>query len=76
MGRQRYPHARESTTTVDCGASTGARVRLRKVELQKLADETEISLQATVQSDSILAKALVDRHAGLIAMQDLETLGQ
>ena len=40
MGRQRYPNARELTVTADCGGSNGARVRLWKVELQKLADET------------------------------------
>ena len=39
MGRQRYPHAHELTITADCGGSNGARVRLWKVELQKLADE-------------------------------------
>ena len=36
----RYPNARELTVTADCGGSKGARVRLWKVELQKLADET------------------------------------
>ena len=40
MGGQRYPHARELTITPDCGGSNGARVRLWKIELQKLADET------------------------------------
>ena len=40
MGRARYPQARELTITADCGGSNGARVRLWKVELQKLADET------------------------------------
>ena len=40
MGRQRYSNARELTITADCGGSNGARVRLWKVELQKLADET------------------------------------
>jgi len=40
MGRRRYPNARELTITADCGGSNGARVRLWKVELQKLADET------------------------------------
>jgi hypothetical protein len=40
MGRQRYPNARELTITADCGGSNGGRVRLWKVELQKLADET------------------------------------
>src|SRR5437588_3820144 len=40
MGRQRYPDARELTITADCGGSNGARVRLWKLELQKLADET------------------------------------
>ena len=40
MGRQRYPNARKLTVTADCGGSNGARVRLWKVELQKLANET------------------------------------
>jgi hypothetical protein len=44
MGRQRYPKARELTITADCGGSNGARVRLWKVELQKLADETDLVL--------------------------------
>jgi Rhodopirellula transposase DDE domain len=42
MGRQRYPDARELTITADCGGSNGARVRLWKVELQKLANETRL----------------------------------
>jgi hypothetical protein len=44
MGRQRYPKAHELTITADCGGSNGARVRLWKVELQKLADETGLAL--------------------------------
>jgi len=40
MGRKRYPGMRELTITADCGGSNGARVRLWKVCLQKLADET------------------------------------
>jgi hypothetical protein len=40
MGRGRYPRARELTITADCGGSNGARVRLWKLELQKLADES------------------------------------
>jgi len=42
MGRQRYPQARELTITADCSGSNGARVRLWKLELQKLADETSL----------------------------------
>ena len=45
MGRQRYPDARELTVTADCGGSNGARVRLWKLELQKLADETELVIR-------------------------------
>jgi hypothetical protein len=45
MGRQRYPNARELTITADCGGSNGARVRLWKVELQKLADETRLAIK-------------------------------
>jgi len=44
MGRQRYPKAHELTITADCGGSNGARVRLWKVELQNLADETGLTL--------------------------------
>jgi len=44
MGRERYPEASELTITADCGGSNGARVRLWKVELQKLADETGLTL--------------------------------
>ena len=45
IGRQRYPHMRELTITADCGGSNGARVRLWKVELQKLADESGLTLR-------------------------------
>ncbi len=45
MGRQRYPKAQELTITADCGGSNGARVRLWKVELQKLADETGLAIK-------------------------------
>lgn len=45
MGRRRYPKARKLTITADCGGSNGARVRLWKVELQKLADETGLTLR-------------------------------
>jgi len=44
IGRQRYPRMRQLTITADCGGSNGARVRLWKVELQKLADESGITL--------------------------------
>jgi hypothetical protein len=44
MGRERYPQASELTITADCGGSNGARVRLWKVELQRLADETGLTL--------------------------------
>ncbi len=45
IGRQRYPHMRELTITADCGGSNGARVRLWKVELQKLADESGLTMR-------------------------------
>ena len=44
MGRERYPKASELTITADGGGSNGTRVRLWKVELQKLADETGLVL--------------------------------
>lgn len=39
MGRRVYPKAKELLITADGGGSNGARVRLWKVELQRLADE-------------------------------------
>jgi len=40
LGQQRYPNASTLQITADCGGSNGNRVKLWKVELQKLADET------------------------------------
>ena len=45
IGRVRYPLMRELTITADCGGSNGVRVRLWKVQLQKLADETGITIK-------------------------------
>ena len=42
MGIERYPDMSELTITADGGGSNGARVRLWKIELQKLADETNL----------------------------------
>ena len=44
MGRARYSNAAELLITADCGGSNGYRVRLWKVELQKLADETGMTV--------------------------------
>jgi Rhodopirellula transposase DDE domain len=44
LGRQRYPHATRLQITADCGGSNGNRVRLWKVELQRLADETGLQI--------------------------------
>ena len=44
MGRERYPHATSLTITADGGGSNGSRVRLWKLELQKLADEVGLSI--------------------------------
>jgi len=45
MGRVRYPVAKKLLITADCGGSNGVRVKLWKVELQKLADETGLTLE-------------------------------
>jgi len=39
VGQLAYPHAKELMITADGGGSNGSRVRLWKVELQRLADE-------------------------------------
>jgi hypothetical protein len=44
MGRERYPAMNQLMITADGGGSNGSRVRLFKVELQKLADETGLIL--------------------------------
>jgi len=44
MGQQRYPKARRLTITADGGGSNGARVRLWKLELQRLADELGLAI--------------------------------
>ena len=44
MGRQRYPGTPKLTITADGGGSNGARVRLWKLELQKFADDTGLTL--------------------------------
>ena len=44
MGRKRYPTAKRLLITADCGGSNGARVRLWKLELQKLADQAGLAI--------------------------------
>ena len=44
MGREVYPTAKHLLITADSGGSNGSRVRLWKVELQNLADETGMSI--------------------------------
>jgi hypothetical protein len=45
MGRERYPTTDALMITADGGGSNGSRVKLFKLELQKLADETGLTLQ-------------------------------
>ena len=44
MGRHRYANAHSLTITADGGGSNGSRLRLWKIELQKLADELGLSI--------------------------------
>ena len=44
MGRERYPDASTLLITADGGGSNGSRVRLWKLELQKLADEFGLTI--------------------------------
>jgi len=44
MGRPLYPRASRLLITADAGGSNGARIRLWKVELQKLANETGLRI--------------------------------
>ncbi len=45
MGKVAYPNARRLLITADCGGSNGYRVRPWRRELQKLADEHQLSIQ-------------------------------
>ena len=44
MGKKRHPNAKRLMVTADGGGSNGYRVRLWKVELQKLADELKLPI--------------------------------
>ena len=46
-GLEKYPQARQLLITADGGGSNGSRVRLWKVELQRLADETGLTLSVS-----------------------------
>ena len=45
MGRERYPEMNQLMITADGGGSNGSRVRLFKVELQRLARETGLTIK-------------------------------
>jgi len=45
LGQARYPNATRLQITADCGGSNGNRVRLWKVELQTLAQETGLEIR-------------------------------
>jgi hypothetical protein len=47
LGRKAYPRARSLLITADSGGSNGARVRLWKWELQKLATETGLTISVS-----------------------------
>jgi hypothetical protein len=44
MGKKRHPHATRLLATADGGGSNGYRVRLWKVEIQRLADELKLPI--------------------------------
>jgi len=44
LGQEKYPQARRLLITADGGGSNGSRVRLWKLELQRLADETGLTI--------------------------------
>jgi hypothetical protein len=44
MGQAVYPQATDLLITADSGGSNGSRVRLWKLELQKLADQTGLRI--------------------------------
>ena len=71
IGCVRYPGTRELRITADCGGSNGARVRLWKAELQKLADTTGLNAARQPLSAGYLeveqdrASAVLPHHSEL-----------
>ncbi len=47
MGKERYPQAQRLLITADGGGSNGSRLRLWKLELQRLADETGLTVSVS-----------------------------
>jgi hypothetical protein len=47
MGKKTYPDARELLITADAGGSNSARARLWKVELQRFADRTGLTISVS-----------------------------
>jgi transposase len=47
MGIRLYPQAKELMITADGGGSNGSRVRLWKIEVQKLAEELEVTIHVS-----------------------------
>jgi transposase len=47
MGEERYPEAKQLLITADSGGSNGYRTKLWKLELQKLANETGLSISVS-----------------------------
>ena len=47
MGKEKYPQAQQLLITADGGGSNGSRLRLWKLELQTLADETGLSISVS-----------------------------
>src|SRR3990167_2649249 len=47
MGKAIYPDAKELMITADGGGSNGSRVRLWKLELQRLADELALTIRVS-----------------------------
>lgn len=47
MGRRRYPQAWKLLITADAGGSNGYRTRLWKIELQKLANELQLTIHVS-----------------------------
>jgi Rhodopirellula transposase DDE domain len=45
LGKARYPDTPTLTIAADCASSHGNRIRLWKVELQRLANETGLDIQ-------------------------------
>ena len=71
MGKEKYPQAQQLLITADGGGSNGSRLRLWKLELQTLADETGLSISVRHFPPGTSKWNKIERRFVLLHQQEL-----